>query len=103
MARGSRCFTRNGHDWDRFPAIVDAALRVKATPFLTTVRSWSPATMGHRTPCAAKPEARGAAVRLGALCHNCRDDFQVAQNLHDFGVLIRIEVVVFRSAFFEHL
>ena len=30
-----RCFTRNGHDWaDRFPAIVDAALRIKATPFL---------------------------------------------------------------------
>jgi bifunctional non-homologous end joining protein LigD len=30
-----RCFTRNGYDWaDRFPAIVDAALRVKATSFL---------------------------------------------------------------------
>ena len=30
-----RCFTRNGHDWvDRFPAIVDAALRIKATSFL---------------------------------------------------------------------
>ena len=29
-----RCFTRNGHDWaDRFPAIVDAALRIKATSF----------------------------------------------------------------------
>jgi ATP-dependent DNA ligase len=27
-----RCFTRNGHDWaDRFPAIVDAALRIKAS------------------------------------------------------------------------
>jgi bifunctional non-homologous end joining protein LigD len=26
-----RCFTRNGHDWaDRFPAIVDAALRIQA-------------------------------------------------------------------------
>ena len=34
---GSRvsCFTRNGHDWaDRFPAIVDAALRINATSFL---------------------------------------------------------------------
>ena len=32
---GPRCFTRNGHDWaDRFPAIVDAALRIKATSFL---------------------------------------------------------------------
>ena len=31
----TRCFTRNGHDWaDRFPAIVDAALRIKATSFL---------------------------------------------------------------------
>jgi bifunctional non-homologous end joining protein LigD len=30
-----RCFTRNGHDWaDRFPAIVDAANRIKATSFL---------------------------------------------------------------------
>ena len=30
-----RCFTRNGHDWaNRFPAIVDAALRIKATSFL---------------------------------------------------------------------
>ena len=32
---GVRCFTRNGHDWaDRFPAIVDAALRIKASSFL---------------------------------------------------------------------
>jgi ATP-dependent DNA ligase len=30
-----RCFTRNGHDWaSRFPAIVDAALRIKAMSFL---------------------------------------------------------------------
>jgi len=30
-----RCFTRNGNDWaDRFPAIVDAALRIKASSFL---------------------------------------------------------------------
>ena len=30
-----RCFTRNGHDWaDRFPATVDAALRLKATFFV---------------------------------------------------------------------
>jgi bifunctional non-homologous end joining protein LigD len=30
-----RCFTRNGHDWaDRFPAIVEAALRIKAQSFL---------------------------------------------------------------------
>jgi bifunctional non-homologous end joining protein LigD len=30
-----RCFTRNGHDWaDRFPAIVGAALRIKASSFL---------------------------------------------------------------------
>jgi len=28
-----RCFTRNGHDWaDGFPAIVDAALRIHASP-----------------------------------------------------------------------
>jgi bifunctional non-homologous end joining protein LigD len=30
-----RCFTRNGHDWaDRFPAIVDAARRLRAKSFL---------------------------------------------------------------------
>jgi bifunctional non-homologous end joining protein LigD len=30
-----RCFTKGGHDWaDRSPAIVDAALRIKATSFL---------------------------------------------------------------------
>ena len=30
-----RCFTRNGHDWaDRFPAIIDATLRIKASSFL---------------------------------------------------------------------
>jgi len=30
-----RCFTKNSHDWaDRFPAIVEAALRIDATSFL---------------------------------------------------------------------
>jgi bifunctional non-homologous end joining protein LigD len=30
-----RCFTRNGHDWaDRFPAIIEAALRIKASSFM---------------------------------------------------------------------
>ena len=30
-----RCFTKGGHDWaDRFPAIVEAALRIKAQSFL---------------------------------------------------------------------
>ena len=30
-----RCFTKGGHDWaDRFPALVDAALRIKAQSFL---------------------------------------------------------------------
>jgi bifunctional non-homologous end joining protein LigD len=30
-----RCFTRNGHDWaDCFPAIVDAALLIKASSFM---------------------------------------------------------------------
>jgi ATP-dependent DNA ligase len=30
-----RCFTRGGHDWaDRFPAIVEAALRIQASSFM---------------------------------------------------------------------
>ena len=35
MARAFAASPRNGHDWaDRFPAIVDAALRIKAASFL---------------------------------------------------------------------
>ena len=35
MVTRIRCFTRNGHDWaDRFPAIVDAARRLKAASCL---------------------------------------------------------------------
>ena len=35
MGSRVRCFTKNSHDWaDRFPAIVEAALRLKATSFL---------------------------------------------------------------------
>ncbi len=35
-----RCFTRNGHDWaDRFPAIVAAALRIKAMSFLGRLKT----------------------------------------------------------------
>ena len=30
-----RCFTKGGHDWaDRFPAIVEAALRIQASSFI---------------------------------------------------------------------
>jgi bifunctional non-homologous end joining protein LigD len=30
-----RCFSRNGHDWgDRFPAIVEAASRIRAESFV---------------------------------------------------------------------
>ena len=57
-----RCFTRNGNNWaDRFPAIVDAALRIKAQSFLfpavaaavrllavRSVRSWSATKMASR-------------------------------------------------------
>ena len=55
-----RCFTRNGHDWaDRFPAIVDAALGIKASSFLIDGEAVIPATTGRRTSarCGANAEA----------------------------------------------
>ena len=52
-----RCFTRNGHDWaDRFPAIVAAALRLKASSFL--IDGEAVITRDDGTPdfhCAAGP------------------------------------------------
>ena len=53
-----RCFTRNGHDWaDRFPAIVDAALRIKATSFLIDGEAVIARDDGHAgLPCAAQPK-----------------------------------------------
>jgi hypothetical protein len=72
-----RCFTRNGHDWaDRFPAIVDAALRIKAASFLVDgeaviVRA---ALTGQRT----HSRCRWSATRGGAnLRAQRRDDHGV--------------------------
>ena len=69
-----RCFTRNGHDWaDRFPAIVDAASRIKAQSFLIDGEGGDrPRRRDARLPCAAGANA-GAhdavlfAFRLGLL------------------------------------
>jgi bifunctional non-homologous end joining protein LigD len=45
-----RCFTRNGHDWaDRFPAIVDAAKRIKTASFLIDGEAVIARDDGHRT------------------------------------------------------
>ena len=58
-----RCLTRNGHDWaDRFPAIVDAALRINATSFLidgeAIVRRWLSAMTGGRTSMRCAPNEK---------------------------------------------
>ena len=54
-----RCFTRNGHDWaDRFPAIVDAALRIKAHVVPDRRRGGDrPRRRDVGLPCAAEPSA----------------------------------------------
>jgi hypothetical protein len=54
-----RCFTRNGHDWaDRFPAIVDAASRIKAQSFLIDGEGGDrPRRRDARLPCAAGANA----------------------------------------------
>ena len=45
-----RCFTKGGHDWtDRFPAIVDAALHLKASSFLIDGEAVIAHEMGRRT------------------------------------------------------
>jgi outer membrane biosynthesis protein TonB len=62
-----RCFTRNGHDWaDRFPAIVDAALRIQASSFLIDGETVIARDAG--LPCAAEPTPGPGcgAVRLQA-------------------------------------
>ena len=42
-----RCFTRNGHDWaDRFPAIVEAALRIQASMMMRSSKR-SVAALDH--------------------------------------------------------
>ena len=52
-----RCFTRNGYDWaDRFPAIVAAALRIKAASFLIDGEAVIARDDGDAgLPCAAQP------------------------------------------------
>ena len=56
---------RNGHDWaDRFPAIVDAARRIKATSFLIDGEVVIARDDGTRTLMAEAPGQRGGAVRL---------------------------------------
>ena len=57
-----RCFTRNGHDWaDRFPAIVDAASRIKAQSFLTDGEIVIARDDGRRTSMRCR--ADGGAMR----------------------------------------
>jgi bifunctional non-homologous end joining protein LigD len=56
-----RCFTRGGHDWaDRFPAIVDAARRLKASSFLID---------GEAIICRADGLSDFAALRVGRRAH----------------------------------
>ena len=59
-----RCFTRNGHDWaDRFPAIVDAAARLKAHSFLIDGEvADRPRRRDAGLPCAAEPTPGHEAV-----------------------------------------
>ena len=56
-----RCFTRGGHDWaDRFPAIVDAARRLKAASFLID---------GEAIICRANGLSDFEALRVGRRAH----------------------------------
>ena len=55
-----RCFTRNGHDWaGRFPAIVEAALRLKASSFLLDGEAVVPSDGGMSDFRALRSKCRG--------------------------------------------
>ena len=56
-----RCFTKGGHDWaDRFPAIVEAARRLKAASFLID---------GEAIICRADGLSDFEAIRVGRRAH----------------------------------
>jgi ATP-dependent DNA ligase len=59
-----RCFTRNGHDWaDRFPAIVGAALRIKAQSFLINGEAVITSDDGVSDFCALRKADRARLTR----------------------------------------
>ena len=61
------CFTRNGHDWaDRFPAIVDAALRINAHSFLIDGEAVIPREDGTSDFHALRSKQRGQEAMLFA-------------------------------------
>jgi bifunctional non-homologous end joining protein LigD len=74
-----RCFTRNGHDWaDRFPAIVDAALHLKASSFLIDGDAVIARDDGTPDFHALRNRRRGGEVVLHAfdLLEHDRDDLR---------------------------
>ena len=78
-----RCFTKNGYDWaSRFPAIVDAALRIKAQSFLIDGEAVIPRADGMSNFRALRSRASHDAVLFafdlllhdaGPRCATCRD------------------------------
>jgi bifunctional non-homologous end joining protein LigD len=65
-----RCFTRNGHDCaDRFPAIVDAALRIKAQSFLIDGEVVIASEDGTSDFRALRSQRRGMGWRLHTKSH----------------------------------
>ena len=62
-----RCFTRNGHDWaDRFPAIVEAAARIKAQSFMIDGEAVIPRDDGTPDFHALRSKHRGSDAVLFA-------------------------------------
>ena len=63
-----RCFTSNGHDWaDRFPSIVEAALRHQRRPFLIDGEAVILSDDGTSDFHALRGRGRGGEVILGRL------------------------------------
>jgi bifunctional non-homologous end joining protein LigD len=64
---GVRCFTRNGHNWaNRFPAMVDAAQRLKAQSFLIDGEAVAISDNGTPDFRALRSKRRGSEVVLFA-------------------------------------
>ena len=62
-----RCFTRNGYDWaDRFPAIVEAVLRIQASSFMLDGEAVVVSDDGRPDFRALRSKRRGSEVVLFA-------------------------------------
>src|SRR6478736_4756355 len=100
-----RCFTRRGYDWaKRFPAIVEAALRIKAASFLIDGEAMITRDDGCRTSMRCRAAA-DATRRCCSLIEHDGDDLRDLPLIERKRRLARLQGKAKRRAirFTEHL